>query len=84
MHNFEEAERALSEPNTSRIPAALRIGGPLEDAGKQLAAATSHILDSPARATAMGVQGRTVVETQAGAARRYAEWVTDLAEGQKA
>jgi len=32
----------------------------------------------------MGVQGRTVVETQAGAARRYAEWVTELAEGQKA
>ncbi len=84
MHNFEEAERALSEPNTSRIPAALRISGPLEDAGKQLAAATSHILDSPARATEMGVQGRTVVETQAGAARRYAEWVTELAEGQKA
>lgn len=84
MHNFEEAERALSKPNTSRISAALRIDGPLEDAGKQLAAATSHILDSPAKAMAMGVQGRTVVETQAGAARRYAEWVTDLAEGQKA
>ena len=79
MHNFEEVGRVLTEPDGDQVSAALWIDGPLEGAGKRLAAAATQILDSPTEARAMGERGRAVVEAQAGASRRYAEWVAGLA-----
>ncbi len=84
MHNFEEAGRALTEPDGDQVSAAFWIDGPLEDAGKRLAAAAAQMLDSPTDARAMGERGRAVVEAQAGASRRYAEWVAGLADGREA